>query len=130
MFNAFDAYPEHRIVPEYGTSYSYTACITSNILTTVNGEKNTYSKPPPNVWGQGHPKTTLKKNPTGNKNTNPVNNTASNNNSSLSKKSPILENNYKELKLCIEESQKKHKEMLQSINTKLEHKENDQKSSI
>eukprot|EP00957_Ditylum_brightwellii_P019296 1455640-Ditylum_brightwellii.AAC.1 len=58
MFNEFDAYPKPRIVPEYGTSYSYTACITSNMSTTVNDEKNTYSKPPLNAWSQGPPKTT------------------------------------------------------------------------
>eukprot|EP00957_Ditylum_brightwellii_P090650 6903914-Ditylum_brightwellii.AAC.1 len=55
---------------------------------------------------------------------------SSSNNSGSYKKSPILENNYKEPKQCIEESQKKYEEMLQSINAKLERKENDQKSSI
>eukprot|EP00957_Ditylum_brightwellii_P049793 3775612-Ditylum_brightwellii.AAC.1 len=98
--------------------------------TTINDEKNTYSKPSPNAWSQGPPKTTQQKNPTGNKTTNPVNNTPSNNNSSLSKKSTILGNNNKELKQCNKESQKKYEKMLQSINAKLEQKENDQQSSI
>eukprot|EP00957_Ditylum_brightwellii_P048332 3668086-Ditylum_brightwellii.AAC.1 len=104
MFNKIDAYPKPRIIPEYGISYSYTAHTISNMLTTVNDEKKNYSKLPPNTWSQGPPKTTTQKNPTGNKNTNPVNNTSSNNSSGLYKKSPTLENNYKELKQCIEES--------------------------
>eukprot|EP00957_Ditylum_brightwellii_P022063 1664313-Ditylum_brightwellii.AAC.1 len=64
MFDNFDAYLKLRIVPEYGTSYSYTACITSNMLTAVNNERNTYSNRPPNAWSQGPPKTTQQKNPT------------------------------------------------------------------
>eukprot|EP00957_Ditylum_brightwellii_P063666 4832529-Ditylum_brightwellii.AAC.1 len=130
MFNKFDVYPKPRIVPEYGTSYLYTVHITSNILTTVNDEKITYSKLPPNAWSRGPPKTTQQKNPMGNKNTNPVSNLASNSNSSLSKKSTILENNYKESKQCIKRVTEKHEEMLQNINAKLERKENDQTSSI
>eukprot|EP00957_Ditylum_brightwellii_P125732 9584952-Ditylum_brightwellii.AAC.1 len=130
MFNKFDVYPKPRIVPVYGTSYSYTAYIASSMLTTVNDKKKNYSKLPPNAWSQGPPTTTTQKNSMGNKNTNPITNLSSNSNSDSYKKSPILENNYKELKQYIEESQKKHEEMLESINAKLEHKVNDQKSSI
>eukprot|EP00957_Ditylum_brightwellii_P039644 2999064-Ditylum_brightwellii.AAC.1 len=50
MFNKFNVYPKPRTVPEYGTSYSYTARITSSILSMVNDEKKNYSKLPPNVW--------------------------------------------------------------------------------
>eukprot|EP00957_Ditylum_brightwellii_P202927 15332456-Ditylum_brightwellii.AAC.1 len=98
MFNKFDAHPKPRIVPEYGTSYSYTVHITSNILMTVNDNKKSYSKLPPNTWSQRPPKTTTQKNPTDNKNTNPVNAMSSNKNSSPYKKSPISENNHKELR--------------------------------
>eukprot|EP00957_Ditylum_brightwellii_P134712 10270104-Ditylum_brightwellii.AAC.1 len=50
LFNSYDAFPAPRAIPSYGISYSYTERITSNVLTTINDNDKTYSKPPTNAW--------------------------------------------------------------------------------
>eukprot|EP00957_Ditylum_brightwellii_P082209 6251158-Ditylum_brightwellii.AAC.1 len=85
MFNKFDAYPKLRLVPDYGTSYSYTARITSNRLTTINNETENYSNPPPNAWSRGPPKMTGQRKSTSNKNTNNTSNTSNDKNTGSSK---------------------------------------------
>eukprot|EP00957_Ditylum_brightwellii_P082089 6242119-Ditylum_brightwellii.AAC.1 len=59
-FNAYSAFSVPLVIPQYRSSYKYTAKIMSSVSNNVNNDEKSYVAPPQNTWNRGLPKTIWK----------------------------------------------------------------------